>query len=78
MTDIDVKTTKGFNNEGKYAKRGSTITISPQRAKDLYANGLIEDPKLESQAPAPESKKAPEAANKAAPKSGDKAKPATK
>lgn len=70
MTDITVKTRKGFLNEGVYAKRGTEITVSEIRAKDLLRNGLIEEFEMKS-APAPENKKAPEPANKGG------AKPAT-
>ncbi|MGO0633438.1 hypothetical protein ACTORR_26020 [Pseudomonas sp. SAR267] len=65
MPEVSVKTIKGFNNDGVYAKRGSTITVDEQRARDLFRNGLIEEYDLKK-AQEPENKKAPEPANKAA------------
>lgn len=63
MPDIKVKTVKGFNNNGVYAKRNSEITVSELRAQDLLRNGLIEDYR-EKQGVAPENKMAPPADNK--------------
>lgn len=63
MPEVSVKTIKGFNNDGVYAKRGSTITVEEQRARELHRNGLIEDYDMKS-AQEPENKKAPEPANK--------------
>ena len=67
MTDIQVKTKAGFNNDGVYAKRGSTITVTELRAKELYRNGLIEDFAGLKAAEAPDNKSAPQPDNKAAP-----------
>lgn len=39
---VNLKTLKGFNNEGVYAKRGSTIQASELRAQQLERNGLVE------------------------------------
>lgn len=63
MNEIKVKTRKGFLNAGVYAKRGTEITVSEIRAKELLRNGLIEEFEMKS-APTPENKKAPEPANK--------------
>ncbi len=63
MPEVSVKTIKGFNNDGVYAKRGSTITVDEQRARDLHRNGLIEDYDMKN-APEPDNKKAPEPTNK--------------
>lgn len=72
MTDIKVKTIKAFDNQGTYAKRGSTITVDEFRAADLHANGLIEDFRVKKAAE-PENKKAPEPDNKSAQKAKAKA-----
>lgn len=58
MADIEVRTLKGFNNQGSYAKRGSTITVDELRARELLRNGLIEEYDMK-QAPTPENKAAP-------------------
>ncbi len=71
MPDIQVKTIKGFDSEGTYVKRGSTITVDEFRASDLHANGLIEDYDMKN-AEKPENKKAPEPADKAAAKQSTK------
>ncbi|AVI87290.1 hypothetical protein YA0016_27290 [Pseudomonas syringae] len=63
MPDIQVKTIKGFDSEGHYVKRGSTITVDEFRASDLHANGLIEDYKV---------KKSEELSNKKAPEPDNK------
>lgn len=67
MSDITVKTTAGFNNLGVYAKRGSEIVVSAERAKDLLRAGLIEDYTVQKSASAPDNKQAPVAENKSAP-----------
>lgn len=72
MADVKVKTVKGFNNDGVYAKRGSSITVDEQRARDLLRNGLIEEYDVKN-AEEPENKKAPEPANKSG--KGQAAKP---
>ena len=71
MPDIEVMTTKGFNNQGVYVKRGRPIIVDELRARDLLRNGLIEDYKGKAAAPAqgkaaeaPENKQAPKPANK--------------
>lgn len=43
MPDVKVKTIKGFNNGGQYAKRNTEITVDELRARDLLRNGLIEE-----------------------------------
>ncbi|HDY5025905.1 hypothetical protein [Pseudomonas aeruginosa] len=58
MPELEVKTLKGFINQGSYVKRGSTITVDELRARELRANGLIEGCERK-QAPAPENKAAP-------------------
>lgn len=63
MPEVSVKTIKGFNNDGVYAKRGSTIKVDEQRARDLLRNGLIEEYDVKK-AQEPENKKAPDPANK--------------
>ncbi|AGN83341.1 hypothetical protein [Pseudomonas putida] len=63
MPDIKVKTIKGFNNEGVYAKRNTEITVDELRARDLLRNGLIEEYDVK-RAEEPENKKAPEPTNK--------------
>lgn len=71
MSNIEVKTTKGFNVGGTYIKRGSTIPVSEIRAGELLRNGLIEKYDVKN-ASSHENKKAPEPANKAAPASKSK------
>jgi len=63
MPEVNVKTVKGFNNEGVYAKRNSEITVDEQRARDLLRNGLIEEYDMK-QASEPQNKQAPEPTNK--------------
>ncbi|WP_049696614.1 hypothetical protein [Pseudomonas fulva] len=63
MTEVKVKTIKGFNNGGAYVKRNQEITVDELRARDLLRNGLIEDYDVK-QAQEPENKKAPEPTNK--------------
>lgn len=58
MAEVEVKTLKGFNNQGSYAKRGATIVVDELRARELLRNGLIEEYEMK-QAPAPENKAAP-------------------
>lgn len=65
MSEVSVKTIKGFNNDGVYAKRGSTIKVDEQRARDLLRNGLIEEYDMKK-AEESENKKAPEPTNKGA------------
>ncbi|KPX26009.1 hypothetical protein ALQ28_03898 [Pseudomonas syringae pv. delphinii] len=73
MPDIQVKTIKGFDSEGTYVKRGSTITVDEFRASDLHANGLIEDYKVKKNAE-PSNKKSPEPENKSGQKPPNKPK----
>lgn len=63
MPEVTVKTIKGFNDNGTYAKRNTEITVDEFRARDLLRNGLIEDYDVKK-AEEPENKKAPEPANK--------------
>lgn len=72
MADVNVKTLKGFNNQGVYAKRGTTITVSVERAKELAQLGLVEEPKVEKAKADPQNKQASKPANKAAAKPADK------
>jgi len=72
MADVKVKTLKGFNNQGVYAKRGSTIKVSVERAKELALHGLIEEPKVEKAKADPQNKQASMPANKAAAESAEK------
>ncbi|MFV3415321.1 hypothetical protein ACNFH8_23905 [Pseudomonas sp. NY15436] len=67
MADIEVRTLKGFINQGSYAKRGSTITVDELRARELRANGLIEEYDMK-QAPTPDNKAAPAPRQKQQPK----------
>lgn len=67
MTDIKVKTIKGFEWRGDYARPGSDIETSELDARELLRNGLIEDYSVKA-AVATENKKAPEPDNKSAPK----------
>ncbi|MDM3891740.1 MULTISPECIES: hypothetical protein [Pseudomonas] len=73
MPEVKVKTIKGFNNDGQYAKRNTEITVDELRARDLLRNGLIEDYD-EKQAQEPENKKAPEPTNKGGKGASTKAK----
>lgn len=72
MADVKVKTLKGFNNQGVYANRGSTISVSPERAKELAVLGLVEETKVEKAKAEPQNKQASKAANKAAAKPAEK------
>ncbi|MCY1522019.1 hypothetical protein D9M68_568630 [compost metagenome] len=72
MTDVSVKTKAGFINQGVYAKRGSTIVVSEERAKELLRGGLIEDFAGEKAAPPPENKPAPKPRTKAPAKATSK------
>lgn len=72
MADVKVKTLKGFNNQGMYAKRGSTISVSVERAKELALLGLVEEPKVEKAKAEPQNKQASKPANKAAAKPAEK------
>ncbi|GEM_PF-884864 len=73
MADVKVKTLKGFNNQGVYAKRGSTITVSVERAKELALLGLTEEPKVEKARAEPQNKMASKPANKATGPTADQA-----
>ncbi|MFN3766825.1 MAG: hypothetical protein ACK4TD_00510 [Ectopseudomonas guguanensis] len=72
MADVKVKTLKGFNNQGVYAKRGSTISVSVERAKELALLGLVEEPKVEKAKAESQNKQASKPANKAAAKPAEK------
>jgi hypothetical protein len=63
MPDVKVKTIKGFNSGGQYAKRNTEIIVDELRARDLLRNGLIEEYDVKK-AQEPENTKAPEPANK--------------
>ncbi|UXH41251.1 MULTISPECIES: hypothetical protein [Pseudomonas] len=63
MPEVKVKTIKGFNNDGQYAKRNTEITVDELRARDLLRNGLIKDYDVKK-AQEPDNKTAPEPANK--------------
>lgn len=71
--NITVRTLKGFNNGGTYARRGSEITVSELRARELERNGLITRELAAKAAPEPQNKKAPEPRNKKAPVAKNKA-----
>lgn len=73
MTDIELKTIKGFEWNGAYAPPRSDIVASESAARELLINGLVEDYTVKAADPV-ENKKAPEPENKAAPKSGTKKK----
>lgn len=73
MTDIKLKTIKGFEWRGTYAPPRSDIEAAELDARELRRNGLVEDYTLKTADP-PENKKAPELDNKAAPKPGIKKK----
>lgn len=66
MSAVKVKTLKGFNNQGVYAKRGSTITVELERARELARNGLVEEPKVEKAKASSQNKAAAKPDNKAA------------
>ncbi len=72
MADVKVITLKGFNNQGVYAKRGSTIKVSVERAKELALLGLVEEPRVEKAKAEPQNKQASKPANKAAAKPAEK------
>jgi len=72
MAEVKVKTLKGFNNQGVYAKRGSTIKVSVERAKELALLGLVEEPKVEKAKAEPQNKQASKPANKAAAQPAEK------
>jgi hypothetical protein len=67
MTDIKLKTIKGFEWRGAYTPPKSEIEASELDARELLRNGLVEDYNVKSAEP-PENKKAPEPDNKSAPK----------
>ena len=73
MTDIKLKTIKGFEWRGTYAPPRSAIEACELDARELLRNGLIEDYTVKA-AEAPENKKASEPDNKSAPKPGAKKK----
>ena len=73
MTDIKLKTIKGFEWRGAYAPPRSAIEASELDARELLRNGMIEDYTVKAADP-PENKKAPELDNKSAPKPGTKKK----
>lgn len=73
MTDIKLKTIKGFEWRGSYAPPRSDIEASELDARELLRNGLIEDYTVKSAEP-PDNKQAPEAENKSAPKPSTKKK----
>lgn len=73
MTDIKLKTVKGFEWRGSYAPPRSDIEASEMDARELLRNGLIEDYTVKAATPV-ENKKAPEPENKSAPKPGTKKK----
>lgn len=67
MTEkIKVKTLKGFDNEGTYAKRGSEIEVTRDRYNDLKENDLVEDPEVTKKKAAakPDNKNGKTATNK--------------
>ncbi|NYT76548.1 hypothetical protein H0A71_06055 [Alcaligenaceae bacterium] len=41
MSDVQVLVERGFLNGLEYAKRGTEITVSEIRARDLESNGLV-------------------------------------
>lgn len=76
MTEITLKTKKGFLNQGQYAKRGSEITADEFRAAELHRLGLVENYDVKEtgeiankKEPDPENKKVPDPKNKSAGKS---------
>lgn len=72
MTEVSVKTLKGFNNQGVYAKRGSTIKVTVERAKELAQLGLVEEHEVEKAKAEPQNKQASKPANKGVAKPADK------
>ena len=73
MTDIKLKTIKGFEWRGEYASPRSDIEASELDARELRRNGMVEDYTVKAAEPL-ENKKAPELDNKSAPKSQTKKK----
>ncbi|MNE13136.1 hypothetical protein D3C76_1030380 [compost metagenome] len=73
MTDIKLKTVKGFEWRGAYAPPRSAIEASELDARELLRNGLIEDYTVKAAEPV-ENKKAPEPDNKSEPKPNTKKK----
>ncbi|MNC12097.1 hypothetical protein D3C75_598100 [compost metagenome] len=73
MTDIKLKTVKGFEWRGAYAPPRSDIEASELDARELLRNGLIEDYTVKAAEPV-ENKKAPEPDNKSEPKPNTKKK----
>lgn len=73
MTDIKLKTIKGFEWRGTYAPPRSDIEAAELDARELLRNGLVEDYAVKA-AEVPENKKASEPDNKSAPKPGAKKK----
>jgi hypothetical protein len=73
MSDIKLKTIKGFEWRGAYAPPRSDIEANELDARELLRNGLIEDYTVKS-AETPENKNAPAPDNKSAPKPGTKKK----
>lgn len=73
MTDIKLKTIKGFEWRGTYAPPRSDIEAAELDARELLRNGMVEDYTVKAADP-PESKKAPELDNKSAPKPSTKKK----
>ena len=71
MTDIKLKTIKGFEWRGAYAPPRSDIEATELDARELLRNGMVEDYTVKATDP-PENKKAPELDNKSAPKPGTK------
>ncbi|MCW8278922.1 hypothetical protein IMF27_28240 [Pseudomonas sp. PCH199] len=73
MTDIKLKTIKGFEWRGAYAPPRSDIEASELDARELLRNGLVEDYTVKA-AESPENKSAPDPENKSAPKPSTKKK----
>ena len=73
MTDIKLKTIKGFEWRGAYAPPGSDIEASELDARELRRDGMVEDYAVKA-AETQENKKAPELDNKSALKSQTKKK----
>jgi len=59
---LTVVALKGFDNGGTYVKRGTEITVSELRARELERNGLISRDAKRAQVT--QNKMAPKAANK--------------
>lgn len=73
MTDIKLKTIKGFEWRGAYAPPRSDIEAAELDARELRRNGLVEDYTVKA-GESPENKKAAEPDNKSAPKPSTKKK----